>query len=299
MIVFLQQMLNGLSLGAIYALIALGYTMVYGTLQLINFAHGEVYMIGAFASLYLARWTGVEENPTLPGVALVGLGAMIFCAALGMTIERVAYRPLRKSSRLNILITAIGVSLLLQNLGLMMFGAIQSFPTLLPETQWEPLPGLHLRSTDVVTLSVTLVLMFGLHHLVERTQFGRAMRAVSHSRDTAAMMGIPVDRVVSITFAVGSALAAAAALLVAMDKHSIRPDMGATGGLKAFVAAVLGGIGSIPGAVAGGFLLGLCETLVSGYLASTWRDAIAFGVLIFILLFRPAGLLGRSTVEKV
>jgi len=297
--VFLQQLLNGLSLGAIYALIALGYTMVYGTLQLINFAHGEVYMMGAFAALYLAQATGVDQNPTLAGVLLVALGAMAFCAVLGVTIERVAYRPLRKASRLNLLITAIGVSLLLQNVALLAFGALQSFPSLLPERQWSPIEGLVVRSNDLLTLGVTLVLMVILTFIVERTQMGRAMRAVSHSRDTAALMGIPVNRVVSFTFAIGSVLAGAAAFLIAVDKHLIRPDMGMTGGLKAFVAAVLGGIGSIPGAVAGGLLLGLSETFVSGYLASTYRDAIAFLLLILILLYRPAGLFGRNTVEKV
>lgn len=298
MVVFLQQMVNGLSLGAIYALIALGYTMVYGTLQLINFAHGEVYMMGAFVALYLARWMGVVAHPTVPGVLVVALGAMVFCAALGMAIERLAYRPLRGSTRLNMLITAIGMSLLLQNVGLQLFGAIDSFPTLLPEAMWD-VGGVKLRSNDAITLGVTLVLMLGLTYVVERTQIGRAMRAVSHSRETAALMGIPVDRVISVTFAIGSILAAAAAILVAMDKHVIKPDMGATYGLKAFVAAVLGGIGSIPGAVAGGFLLGVSETMVSGYLASTYRDAIAFAILILVLLVRPSGLLGRHTVEKV
>lgn len=299
MTLFLQQLLNGLSLGAIYALIALGYTMVYGTLQLINFAHGEVYMVGAFTALYLARWMGVAQEPSILGVLTVGIGTMAISAVLGMTLERVAYRPLRRASRLNMLITALGVSILLQNVGLLLFGALDTFPSLLPERQWEPIQGLLVRSNDLVTLGTTLALMLGLHHIVERTQTGRAMRAVSHSRDAAALMGIPVDRIISFTFAIGSALAAAAAILVAMDKHSIRPDMGATAGMKAFVAAVLGGIGSIPGAVAGGILLGLCETMVSGYLASTWRDAIAFLLLILILLFRPAGLLGRHTVEKV
>jgi len=296
--VFLQQLVNGLSLGAIYALIALGYTMVYGTLQLINFAHGEVYMMGAFVALLLARWTGVADDPSALGVLGVCLGAVVFCAALGMTIERVAYRPLRRSTRLNMLITAIGMSLFLQNLGLHLFGAIDSFPTIIPESQWD-LAGVKLRSNDVMTLGTTMVLMAGLTWLIERTQVGRAMRAVSHSRETAALMGVPVDRVISLTFALGSSLAAAAAVLVAMDKHVIRPDMGTTYGLKAFVAAVLGGIGSIPGAVAGGFLLGVSETLVSGYLASTYRDAIAFTILILVLLVKPAGLLGRATVEKV
>ena len=298
MTLFLQQLLNGLSLGAIYALIALGYTMVYGTLQLINFAHGEVYMMGAFAALYLAQALGVDQHPTVLGVAVVAVGAMLACAILGMTIERVAYRPLRKAGRLNLLITAIGVSLLLQNVALLAFGALQSFPSLLPEVQWI-VGGVIIRSNDVLTLSVTLGLMVILTFVVERTQMGRAMRAVSHSRDTAALMGIPVDRVVSFTFAMGSVLAGAAAFLIAVDKHLIRPDMGMTGGLKAFVAAVLGGIGSIPGAVAGGLLLGISETMVSGYLASTYRDAIAFLLLIVILLYRPAGLFGKNTVEKV
>ncbi len=298
MTLFLQQTLNGLSLGAIYALIALGYTMVYGTLQLINFAHGEVYMMGAFAALYIARYIGVADAPSVAGAAVVGLGAMLACALLGMAIERLAYRPLRRASRLNMLITAIGMSLLLQNVALLAFGPLQSFPSILPEAQWT-LAGVIVRSNDLITFFVTLTLMVILTLVVERTQIGRAMRAVSHSRDTAALMGIPVDRVVSFTFAMGSILAGAAAVLVAMDKHTIRPDMGMTGGLKAFVAAVLGGIGSIPGAVAGGLLLGMSETYVSGYLASTYRDAIAFLLLICILLYRPAGLFGKSTIEKV
>ncbi len=295
---FLQQLLNGLSLGAIYALIALGYTMVYGTLQLINFAHGEVYMMGAFAALYLAKWTGVAKHPTLGGAMVVMVATMAFCAALGILIERVAYRPLRRASRLNMLITALGVSLLLQNVALLSFGALQNFPSLIPAKSWA-VAGVGVRSNDLLTLGVTVVLMLGLTWLVERTQVGRAMRAVSHSRESAALMGIPVDRIVMLTFAIGSVLAGAAAVLVANDKHTIRPEMGMTGGMKAFVAAVLGGIGNIPGAVAGGLLLGLAETFVSGYLASTYRDAIAFLLLIAVLLTRPAGLFGTHTVEKV
>ena len=210
MVVFLQQMVNGLSLGAIYALIALGYTMVYGTLQLINFAHGEVYMMGAFIALYAARWMGVVDHPSVAGVLSVALIAMVACAGLGMAIERLAYRPLRNSTRLNMLITAIGMSLLLQNVALQIFGAIDSFPTLLPEAMWD-VGGVKLRSNDAITLGVTLVLMLGLTYVVERTQIGRAMRAVSHSRETAALMGIPVDRVISFTFAIGSILAASPA----------------------------------------------------------------------------------------
>ena len=298
MTLFVQQLLNGVSLGAIYALIALGYTMVYGTLQLINFAHGEVYMMGAFAALYLAKFTGVADNPTIPGALFVMVGAMVFCAILGMTIERVAYRPLRNSSRLNMLITAIGVSLLLQNIALLMFGALQDFPSLLPEARWS-IEGVMVRSNDLVIFGVTATLMVVLTWIVERTQLGRAMRAVSHSRDTASLMGIPADRIIVATFAVGSVLAGAAAFLVAMDKHTLRPDMGLTYGLKAFVAAVLGGIGSVPGAVAGGLILGLAETLVSGYVSSTFRDAIAFLLLIVILLYKPSGLFGKHVPEKV
>ena len=298
MTVFLQQLVNGLSLGAVYALIALGYTMVYGTLQLINFAHGEVFMMGAFLALTLTKVVPGLAEAGVPGVLVLMLLTMMLCSALGMLIERLAYRPLRKSTRLNLLITAIGISLLLQNSALRIFGAIDSFPTIIPETQWDII-GVKLRSTDAITITVTGVLMVGLRHLVENTQWGRAMRAVSHSRETAALMGIPVDRVIALTFALGSSLAAAASVLVAMDKHVIQPTMGATYGLKAFVAAVLGGIGSIPGAVAGGLLLGVSETMVSGYLASTYRDAIAFAILIVVLLVRPSGLFGRSTVEKV
>ena len=297
--VFLQQLINGLSLGAIYALIALGYTMVYGTLQLINFAHSEVFMMGAFAALFLSKVTGADQNPTVASVGLVIVGTMAFCALLGMAIERLAYRPLRKSGRLNLLITAIGVSMLLRNGTLIAAGPLATFPTLLPEAQWQLAPGLTLRSMDVITLSVTLVLMFVLHHIVERTQIGRAMRAVSHSRDAAALMGIPVDRVIAFTFALGSCLAGSAAFLRAVDMHKIDPEMGTNMGLKAFVAAVLGGIGSIPGAVVGAILLGLSETFVSGYLTSTYRDAIAFCLLIVILLFRPSGLLGKHAPEKV
>jgi branched-chain amino acid transport system permease protein len=297
-VLFAQQVVNGLSLGAIYALIALGYTMVYGTLQLINFAHSEVFMIGAFAALILARELGVAENPTLLGAAVVALGAMGVSAVLGMAIERLAYRPMRKSGRLNMLITAIAMSLFLQNAALLAFGSNRPVPDILPRATWN-VAGVAIRSNNLLILGVTLVLMLGLHHIVERTQMGRAMRAVSHSRDAAALMGIPVDRVIAFTFALGSVLAGAAAFLFVVDNPRVDPMMGAGPGLKAFVAAVLGGIGSIPGAVLGALVLGLSETMVSGYLASTWRDAIAFLLLILILLFKPSGMLGKHVPEKV
>jgi branched-chain amino acid transport system permease protein len=301
----LQQLLNGVSTGAIYALVALGYTMVYGTLQLINFAHSEVFMMGAFASLYVAHVTGVEEHPTVGGIALVVIAAMAFCTVLGVAVERLAYRPLRRSSRLNMLITAIGMSLLLKNVALLVVphlfrkgNAFLSVPPLIEERTWS-VHGVQVRSNDLVILGVTLVLMVGLTWIVERTQVGRAMRAVSHSRDAAALMGIPVDRIIVTTFAIGSTLAGAAAFLVAMDKHAVSPELGTTYGLKAFVAAVLGGIGSIPGAVAGAVLLGVSETIVSGYGSSEYRDAIAFVILIVVLLFKPSGLFGKYAPEKV
>lgn len=298
MTLFFQQLINGLSLGAIYALIALGYTMVYGTLQLINFAHSEVFMMGAFAALLFAQAMGYEDGAGVVPAILVALVAMGSCAALGMTIERLAYRPMRSSSRLNMLITAIGVSLFLQNLALKLWGTNLAFPDLLPKTNWSVF-GVNVASNSVLVLGVTLVLMVLLTWVVEKTKIGLSMRAVSHSRETAALMGIPVDRTISFTFALGSALAGAGAFLFLLGAPKVDPQMGAGPGLKAFVAAVLGGIGSVPGAVAGALVLGLSETFVSGYLSSTWRDAVAFCVLILILLYKPSGLFGKNTVEKV
>ncbi|GDX82495.1 branched-chain amino acid ABC transporter permease [Deltaproteobacteria bacterium] len=298
MTLFFQQLINGLSLGAIYALIALGYTMVYGTLQLINFAHSEVFMMGAFAALLFSGAMGYEDGAGVIPAILVALVAMGSCAVLGMTIERLAYRPMRNSSRLNMLITAIGVSIFLQNLALKLWGTNLAFPDLIPKTNWNVL-GVNVASNSVLVLGVTLVLMVLLTWVVERTKIGLSMRAVSHSRETAALMGIPVDRTISFTFALGSALAGPGPFLFLLRAPQVDPQMGAGPGLKAFVAAVLGGIGSVPGAVAGALVLGLSETFVSGYLSSTWRDAVAFCVLILILLYKPSGLFGKNTVEKV
>src|SRR6266850_1708682 len=277
----LQQLINGISLGAIYALIALGYTMVYGILRLINFAHGDVYMVGAFMGYYVAGGIGIRGaqmlmgnpdanvfgrilahgllgggvlQPSLITALVVMLLAMVICAVLGVIIERLAYRPVRKYSRLTALITAIGVSLLLENGGQL---------------------------------------------VVFRTKTGRAMRAVSFNLNSAKLMGINTDRIISFTFALGSAMAAAAGVLVAIRIPRIDPLMGILVGLKAFVAAVLGGIGNIPGAVLGGFLIGITETMVVGYLSPTYKDAVAFAILILILLFRPSGLLGSTVQEKV
>ena len=299
---FLQQLLNGITWGGIYALIALGYTMVYGVLKLINFAHGDVYMVGAMTGYYLAHAAGFAAHPSLYGLAVTLLVSMAVCGALGATIERVAYRPLRLrgAGRLAPLITAIGVSLLLENTGQLVFGADPKFfPALVESRELVSLGGISLSNVQAVVLATALALMAGLEFVVMRTRFGRAIRAVSFDAPAAALMGVPVDRVILGTFVLGSALAAAAGILVGLSNPKIDPLMGIMPGIKAFVAAVLGGIGNIPGAMAGGLLLGVIETLVAGYLSSTYRDAIAFVVLIAILLLRPTGLFGAPQTEKV
>jgi len=293
---FLQQLLNGLSLGAIYALIALGYTMVYGVLRFINFAHSDVFMVGAFIGYFAGR---IVPEGTLWGGLVVLLAAMAGCAVLGMLIERLAYRPLRGTPTLNVLITAIGVSLLLEYSGQVFFGAApRTFPAILPSANFT-LGGLVLSSNQLVVIVVAVLLMIGLELIVHRTKIGMAMRAVSLNPRAAQLVGVNNDVVISFTFGLGSALAAAGGVLYALNYPSIDPLMGVMPGLKAFVAAVLGGIGNLPGAALGGLVIGLVETFVSGTRLSTFRDAIAFGILIAILLFRPAGLLGRPRVEKV
>jgi branched-chain amino acid transport system permease protein len=292
----LQQLLNGLSLGAIYALIALGYTMVYGVLRFINFAHSDVFMVGAFLGYYLGK---LVPEGTLWGGCLVLLGAMLGCAVLGILIERLAYRPLRQAPTLNVLITAIGVSLLLEYSGQVAFGAApRTFPALFPVHNFA-LGGLVLSSNQLVVIGVAVLLMLGLQWVVYRTKIGTAMRAVSLNPKAAQLVGVNNDVVISFTFGLGSALAAAGGILYALNYPSIDPLMGVMPGLKAFVAAILGGIGNIPGAALGGLLLGTVETFVSGSQWSTYKDAIAFAILIVVLLFRPAGLLGRVAIEKV
>ncbi len=294
---FLQQLINGLSLGAIYALIALGYTMVYGVLRFINFAHSDVFMVGAFSGFYLSRLVSHQSS----GVGLAVLfSAMGICAALGIIIERLAYRPLRGASTLTVLITAIGVSLLLQNSGQLIFGANpKSFPPLFVQTNFD-LPGhLVISSNQLAVFGIAIALLFALQYIVRRTKIGTAMRALSFNAVAASLVGINIDRVISFTFGLGSALAGAGGILYALNYPSIDPLMGTLPGLKAFVAAVLGGIGNIPGAALGGMVIGVVETFVAGTGWSTYRDAIAFAVLILILLFKPAGLLGKLQVEKV
>ncbi len=302
---FLQQIINGLSLGSIYALIALGYTMVYGILKLINFAHGEVFMVGAYTGFYAAGALGVagyEASHTsfpLYLALLVLIVAMVAAALLGVTIEFLAYRPVRSAPRLTPLITAIGVSLFLQNAGMLLFSPNpQRYPAILSEVRFE-LFGVIVTNIKLTIFAVALCLMLGLHLFVQRTWTGRAMRALSFNIDAAKLMGIDTNRVIRSTFAIGSGLAAAGGILFGLDQITINPLMGVLTGLKAFVAAVLGGIGSIPGAVVGGLLIGLAEQLTAGYLSPEYRDAITFVILILILLLKPEGLLGVVRVEKV
>ena len=298
MTTFLQQLVNGLSLGSIYALIALGYTMVYGVLRLINFAHGDVYMVGAYVGYYLSRRLQGRE-PSLTSALLVMLGSMIACALLGILIERLAYRPVRRESRLTLLITAIGVSLFIENAAQLVFGPDPKFfPSLAPRADFI-VGGVRLTSEQITVIVVSVLLMLLLRFFIMKTRTGKAMRAVSFSLDAARLMGISTDWIIAVTFALGSALAAAAGVLIGMEIPKIDPLMGIMYGLKAFVAAVLGGIGSIPGAVLGGLLIGTSEVMVVGYLSSTYREAIAFAILILVLLLRPQGLLGRVQKEKV
>jgi branched-chain amino acid transport system permease protein len=304
MATFFQQLVNGLSVGSIYALIALGYTMVYGVLKLINFAHSEIFMIGAFAGFYAAVALGYDPEVGAASfsivLALVVLMiAMATAALLGVTIERAAYRPVRHAPKLTPLITAIGVSLLLQNLGLLVFSATpRPFPSIVAEERWD-IGGVILTNIKVVIFGVSLALMVGLHLLVQKTWLGKSMRAVSVNLAAARLMGISVNRVIALTFAVGSSLAAAGGILFGLDQLRIEPTMGVLVGLKAFVAAVLGGIGNIPGAVLGGLLIGVAEQMTAGYISADYRDAITFVILIGVLLVRPEGLLGVVKQEKV
>lgn len=291
-----QQLINGVSVGAMYALIAIGYTLVYGVLRFINFAHSDVFMVGAYAGLHVGQRLG---GASWVGGLVSMLAAMAACAALGIVIERLAYKPLRDRSKLTVLITAIGVSMLLQNLGQLVFGATPAaFPETLPATTFQA-GGVVVSSKDVVVVGFTLALLGALEFVVLRTKVGTAMRAVAHNHQAAALMGIPTHRIISITFGLGSALAAAAGFLWAYKFPRVDPYLGVMPGLTAFVAAVLGGIGNITGAALGGLLLGVIETMVKGSRWSTWTEAVTFVLLILVLLFRPAGLLGRVQAEKV
>lgn len=289
---WVQQLINGISLGSIYALIALGYTMVYGIIKLINFAHGDIFMVGAFVGFYAIAGWGLSFFPAL-------LLAMTVCAAFGVLIERIAYKRLRNATRIAALITAIGVSLLIEYGVIYVRGAqLETYPNVLAKKSFDFF-GAQISSQSLLILSVSIILMILLQFIVHKTKIGKAMRAVSHDMDAARLMGINVNNTISATFAIGSALAGAAGVIFGVYYTKIEPLMGIIPGLKAFVAAVLGGIGIIPGAMVGGLVLGVVETVVSALGFSLWRDAAAFIILILILLFRPSGIFGKNAREKV
>lgn len=294
MTTFIQQLINGITLGSVYALISLGYTMVYGIIKLINFAHGDIFMVGAYIAYLSVTYLKLDLIPSL-------ILSMTFCSVLGMLIEKFAYKPLRNSPRISALITAIGVSLLLENLMQIIMGAdSRVFPRLVDEKNYHLLQGrIVVNNKQIYLLIITILLMIILNFVVKKTKIGKAMRAVSQDMDAARLMGINVDTTISYTFAIGSALAAAAGVLVGLYYNTINPLMGVLPGLKAFIAAVFGGIGIIPGAMLGGFSLGIIETLVSGYGSSMYKDAVAFALLILILIIKPSGLLGKNIKEKV
>ena len=294
--IVLQQLINGVSLGSIYALIALGYTMVYGIVLLINFAHGDILMVGAYTAFFVL--SAIGSGPV--GMLLAFVVSMIVCASFGITIERLAYRPLRSSPRLNSLITAIAVSLILEN------GA-RILPFIGPNPRQFPRPAVYnirlgelsISNIQIIVIILSALLMLTLNYIINYTKRGKAMRAVSFDVQAASLMGISVNRIISFTFALGSVLAAAGGVLYASAYPQVNPLMGMMPGLKAFVAAVLGGIGSVPGAMLGGYILGIAETFTKGFISSQFSDAISFSILIIVLLIRPTGILGKKTRVKV
>jgi len=289
---FLSQLINGLHVGSIYALIALGYTMVYGIVKLINFAHGDIIMVGAYTALVIVSSLGL---PFYVGV----LAAMVMCVVFGVVIERIAYKPLRSSPRISSLITAIGVSFFLQNLAQLIFSANpRPFPKVF-NVESLKIGSLTISFTTLITVVVSVFLMVALHTFVRRAKMGKAMRAVSEDMGAAQLMGINVNTTITVTFAIGCALAAIGAALYSAAYPSIYPTMGSLPGLKAFIAAVLGGIGLLPGAMLGGFIMGIAESLTKAFISSQLADAVVYGILIVVLLFKPAGLLGKNTREKV
>ncbi len=299
---FTQQLINGLALGAVYALIALGYTMVYGILQLINFAHGEVYMLGAYVGIIML---GVLTALGLPAfslplsIAIAILAAMFFCASYGAVIERVAYRPLRNAAKLAPLISAVGVSIVLQNVVMLAQGKeYKNLPPMLPSEGMNVF-GANLSPVQIFILVASILVMTALHFFITKTRLGKAMRATSQDRMMAGLVGIDINRIISVTFMIGSALAAVGGVMVMLYYGVVHFFMGYIAGVKAFTAAVLGGIGSIPGAMLGGFMLGLIENFGASYLSSVYKDAFAFIVLIITLIIRPSGLLGEKNVDKV
>ncbi len=297
---FIELFLSGITRGSIYALIALGYTMVYGIIELINFAHGEIYMIGSFVALVVASLLGLAGFPMLGIFCVATLAAVLWSAAYGFTVEKLAYRPLREASRLSPLISAIGMSVFLQNyISLAQTSDFQVFPYLIPDFEFLD-PIAHILAPSAFMIIVTsLVVMLALSMFIKFTKMGKAMRATAQNRTMATLLGINPDTVISLTFIIGSALAALGGVLIASHTGVTKFNIGFLAGIKAFTAAVLGGIGSIPGAMLGGFVLGLCESFGAGYISSDYEDVFAFAILILILLFRPSGLMGRAPVQKV
>ena len=294
MINFLSYLINGISLGSVYAIIALGYTMVYGIAKMLNFAHGDIIMVGGFTTFTVVS--------TMGGSPLLGvLAAVVVCTVLGVTVERVAYRPLRGASPLAVLITAIGVSYLLQNVALLIFGSnARQFTSVVNVPPLKLAGGaLSISGVTIVTIAACIIIMIGLMLFINKTKIGQAMLAVSVDRGAATLMGINVNGTIAVTFAIGSALAAIAGVLLCSAYPSLTPYTGSMPGIKAFVAAVFGGIGSIPGALIGGVLLGVIENLAKAYISSQLSDAIVFSVLIIVLLVRPTGILGKKISEKV
>jgi len=290
---FLQQIVYGINAGSIYALIALGYTMVYGIVKLINFAHGDILMMGAYFGFLGMTALGLP----LPLAILL---SMLGCAIFGVVIDKIAYKPLRNAPRISALITALGISLFLESMAVVVFGLeVKKMPEiawLKGEWEWS---GIIVPKVTLLIVVLSVICMIGLHVIVKYTKVGKAMRAVSEDMQAAKLMGINVDRTISITFALGSALGALGGVLYSIAYYQVEPYMGILPGLKAFVAAVLGGIGIIPGAMLGGFLMGIIENLTKGFISSTWSNAIVFGILILVLLFKPSGIFGKNVREKV
>lgn len=292
MTVFIQQIINGLHVGSMYALIALGYTMVYGIVRLINFAHGDILMLGAYFGFFALTAFGLP-------FALALMVALLLSAGVGVAIERIAYKPLRNAPKLSSLITALGMSMFLENGSKNVFGAKYKVMPEIIKVEKYNLFGIEISNVTLLTIALSILFMVILEFIVRYTKTGKAMRAVSEDKGAAKLMGINVNKTISITFALGSALGAVGGILWSINYYQVEPLMGMMPGLKAFVAAVLGGIGIIPGAMLGGFLIGMVETFTRGYWSTTWADAVVFGLLIFVLLFKPSGILGKNTKEKV
>jgi branched-chain amino acid transport system permease protein len=301
----IQTIINGLTTGFLYALIALGYTMVYGVLKLLNFAHGDVYMIGAYIGYFVIQWFGGPTNLSIPVPLLIAIAFLVAglgCGVLGVGIERFAYRPLRDAPRIAPLITALGVSFILENSMLLLFGGFtKSYNT---ESFISPTAGIHIDGAVIDPVQITIfvvsiVMMYALMRIVDRTTLGKSMRAVASDREAAEMLGINVDRVISYTFFIGSAMAGVAGVMSGLAFNQISATIGFLAGLKAFTAAVVGGIGSIPGAMIGGLFIGLCEAFAASYISTKYTDLIVFGILIVTMLVRPTGIFGRPALQKV